>query len=257
MRSVKAIFKKQFKDILKNPAVLIQFILYPFIAFVIDLIMVTDFNFEGIPEDITEMIMAGMPNMPNMGTMQASIFAGMGLITTICGIIAEDMDKKSLRFLTMAGVKPISYLMGVSGVIFFVSFLTSAAFGIIGGFTGLDLWIFTAAMMSAVVGSTVLGAIFGILAGNQQVASALVLPVSVILGFGPMMAQFNENIARYLHIVYTQQLNIVADYLTIGGGDTPLWHSFGIMWANVTVLGLLFVIVFRKKWLASHFRKVR
>ncbi|MCL2201664.1 MAG: hypothetical protein FWB75_06825, partial [Oscillospiraceae bacterium] len=104
------------------------------------------------------------------------------------------------------------------------------------------------AMMSAVVGSTVLGATFGILMGNQQAASALIFPVAIILGFGPMMAQFNENIARFLHVAYTQQLNIVAEYLTFGGADTPLWHSFGIMWANVVVLGLLFVLVFRKKW---------
>jgi len=248
MRSVKAIFKKQLKDIIKNPAVLIQFIIYPLITFAMDSIMETDFDFEGVPDDIVEMILAGMPNMPNMVTMQAAIFAGMGLMTAISGIISEDMEKKSLRFLAMAGVKPMSYLIGVSGVMFLVSFFTSAAFSLIGGFSGLDFWIFTAAMMSVVAGSTVLGATFGILMGNQQAASALIFPVAIILGFGPMMAQFNENIARFLYITYTQQLNIVADYLTLGGADTPLWHSFSIMWANVVVLGLLFVLVFKKKW---------
>jgi hypothetical protein len=188
-----------------------------------------------------------MPNMPNMVTMQAAIFAGMGLMTAISGIISEDMEKKSLRFLAMAGVKPMSYLIGVSGVVIFISFFTSSAFGLIGGFGGADFWIFIAAMMSAVVGSTILGATFGILMGNQQAASALIFPVAIVLGFGPMMAQFNENIARVLHITYTQQLNIVADYLTFGGADTPLWQSFGIMWANVAVLGLVFVLVFKVK----------
>jgi ABC-2 type transport system permease protein len=248
MKSVKAIFKKQLKDIMKNPAVLIQFIIFPLITFAMDSIMATDFDFEGVPDDIVEMILAGMPNMPNMVTMQAAIFAGMGLMTAISGIISEDMDKKSLRFLAMAGVKPMSYLIGVSGVVFLLSFLTSAAFGLIGGFGGVDFWIFIAAMMSVVAGSTVLGATFGILTGNQQAASALILPIAIILGFGPMMAQFNENIARFLHITYTQQLNIIADYLTIGSTDTLLWHSFGIMWANVAVLSLLFVLVFKKKW---------
>jgi ABC-2 type transport system permease protein len=248
MRSVKAVFKKQLKDILRNPAVLIQFIIFPFIAFAINAIMVTGFNFEGVPEDIVELITANMPNMPNMVTMQACIFAGMGLITAISGILSEDMEKKSIRFLAMAGAKPISYLVGVSGVIFVVSFFTSVAFSLIAEFSGPDFWIFTAAMMSAVAGSTVLGATFGILAGNQQAASGLVLPVSFVLGFGPMMAQFNDNVARLLHFLYTQQLNIVADRLTGGGADISLWHSFGIMWANVLVLGLLFVFVFRKKW---------
>ena len=186
--------------------------------------------------------------MPNMVTMQAAIFAGLGLMTAISGIISEDMEKKSLRFLAMAGVKPMSYLIGISGVILLASFFTSSAFALIGGFSGLDFWIFTAAMMSAAAGSVVLGATFGILMGNQQAAAALIFPFAIVLGFGPMMAQFNENIAQFLHVVYTQQLNIVADYLTLGGGDTPLWHSFGIMWANVAVLSLLFVFVFKKKW---------
>ncbi|MCL1788536.1 MAG: hypothetical protein FWG38_11165 [Defluviitaleaceae bacterium] len=249
MRNAKAIFKKQLKDILKNPMVLIQFIIFPLITFAMNAIMVTDFELEGVPEDIGEMILASMPNMPNMVTMQAGIFAGMGLITAISGIISEDMDKKSLRFLTMAGVKPLSYLVGVSGVILFASSLTSAAFGFIGGFSGLDFWIFMAAMMSAVVASTVLGAIFGILAGNQQAASGLVLPAAVILGFGPMMAQFNDNIARWLHPLYTQQLNVVADYLTHGMAYTPLWQAFAIMWGNVAALGVVFAVVYMKKGL--------
>jgi len=248
MRSVKATFKKQLKDIIKNPMVLIQFILFPFIAFLMNTLVITDLDLEGIPYDIAEMIIASMPNMPNMVTMQAGIFAGMGLITAISGIISEDMDKKSLRFLAMAGVKPMSYLVGISGVILFFSFLTSAAFGLIGGYSGFDFWIFMAAMMSAAIGSTVLGAIFGILAGNQQAASGLVLPVAVILGFGPMMAQFNENIARFMRFVYTGQLNIVADSLSAYATDTVLWQSFGIMWANIAVLGLLFILVFKKKW---------
>lgn len=244
MKNVKAIFKKQLKDTLKNPAQLIQFIIFPLIAFAMSTLMVMDI--EGIPEEIADAITA---NMPNMVTMQATIFAGMGLITVISGIISEDMDKKSLRFLMMAGVKPTSYLLGVSGVIFFVSFLTSVAFSLIGEFSGAEFWLFTAALMSGVAGSTVLGATFGVLAGNQAAASGLVLPVAMILGFGPTIAQFNETVGRLLHVFYTQQLNVVANYLTGGAGDTPLWQSFAIMWANVAVLGIIFALVYKRKGL--------
>ena len=245
MRNLKAIFKKQLKSTVKNPQILFQFIMFPLLAFLMDIMMVTDF--EGIPEDIAAMLEA---NMPNMATMQASMFAGMGLIMVIAGIVAEDIEKKSLRFLMMAGVKPGAYLLGTSSVIFFVSFFTSVAFSFIGGFTGLDFWIFTASMMSGVTGSIVLGATIGILTKNQQSASAISLPVGLLLGFGPLMAQFNDRLARMLHIFYTQQLNVVANYLT-AGADTPLWQSFAIMWANVAVLGILFAIVFNKKGLAE------
>ena len=244
MRNVKAIFKKQLKSTVRSPEVLIQFIIFPLLAFMMNVMVVTDF--EGVPEDIAEMLAA---NMPNMVTMQATIFAGMGLITVMSGIIAEDAEKKSLRFLNMAGVKPLAYLLGVSGVIFFVSFFTSLAFSLIGGFGGADFWIFTAAMMSGVAGSIVLGATFGVLAGNQQSASALVLPAAIVLGFGPMMAQFNDALARVFHVFYTQQLNVVADYLTIGAGGTPLWQSFAIIWANVAALLVLFAAAYKKKGL--------
>ena len=246
MGNVKAIFKKQLKSTLKSPETLIQFIIFPLLAFVMNLLMVTDFEAEGVPADIAAVLMA---NMPNMVTMQATIFAGMGLITVISGIIAEDMEKKSLRFLSMAGVKPGSYLIGVSGVILFVSFFTSIAFSFIGEFSGADFWIFTGAMMSGVAGSIVLGAIFGIMAGNQQSASGLALPAAILLGFGPMLAQFNDRLASILHFLYTQQLNVVANHLTTGVSDTPLWQSFAIMWANVAVIGILFAIIYSKKGL--------
>ncbi|MCL2405990.1 MAG: ABC transporter permease [Defluviitaleaceae bacterium] len=254
MKHVNAIFYKQLKDTIKNPAVLMQFIIFPLLAFVLTFLM----NMERMTNDMLEalpygtdvdMVLANMnASMPNMTTMQATVFAGMGLIPIVASIIAEDIEKKSLRFLSMAGIRPTAYLVGIAGVIMFVSLFTSAAFSLIAGFTGLDFIIFTAAMMSGVAGSIVLGATFGIMTRNQQAAAGITMPIALILGFGPIMAQMNPSIARFLHVVYTQQLNVVADYLTIGGVDTPLWQSFGIMWANVALLGLLFVLVFRRKW---------
>jgi len=239
MSSVKAIFKKQTKDVVKNMAILLQFIIYPGIAFAMMSVMDTDV----IP---AEMLAA----MPNMVIMMASIFAGMGLIPTVAGIIAEDREKKSLRFLIMAGVKPSAYLLGVGGVIFLISIFTALGFGFVSDFSGQDFWIFVAAIMSGVTASILLGATFGIISKNQQSATGLAMPATMILGFGPMMAQFNDTIARVLHIFYTQQFSVVADSLMgFGSEETILWHSFAIMWANVAVLAVLFVFVFTKKGL--------
>jgi len=243
MNNVKAIYKKQFKGSVKNPEILIQFMIYPVMAFVMG--FVTNFDIEGVPQDILDAMMA---NMPNLVTMMACMFAGMALIPVVAGIIAEDIERKSMRFLLMAGVKPMAYLIGVGSVIFLVSILASVAFSFIGGFGGLDFWIFTASMLTGVAASIVMGAIIGILTKNQQSATALSMPIALVLGFGPMMAQFNETAARVLHIFYTQQLNVIAGYLEFGG-DTPLWQSFAIMWANILVLGILFVVVYRKKGL--------
>ncbi|MCL2854681.1 MAG: ABC transporter permease [Defluviitaleaceae bacterium] len=236
MHSVKAIFKKQMKDTLKNMGVLIQFIIYPLVAFAMTVLMDT----AAIPYEV----LAVMPNMVNV---MAAVFAGMALVSSAAAIIAEDKEKKSLRFLVMANVKPPAYLLGVGGTVFFVSIFTSVAFSFISGFGGVDFWIFLASMMSGVTASILLGATIGLLTKNQQSATAIAMPIAMVLGFGPMMAGFNDTIARVLHITYTQQLNVVSDYLTIGGVGAPLWHSFAIMWANVVVFGIVFVIVYAKK----------
>jgi len=255
MKGFKAVFKKQLKDMLRNPASIVQFIMFPLVALLITSIM----DLESMAEDMIEHLPYGADistiltemtaSMPNMTTMQATIFAGMGLIPIVAGIIAEDIEKKSLRFLKMAGLKPAAYLMGIGGVVFFYSIFTSIAFAFIGGFRGVDFWIFFASMLSGVAGSIVLGAAFGIMTKNQQASAGITMPIALILGFGPILAQFNDRIARVLHVTYTQQLNVVADYINTGISDTPLWQSFAIMWANVAVLGVLFAIIYAIKGL--------
>jgi len=244
MRNFKAIFKKQLKDSIANPAVLMNFILFPLVALMMSAFGMPDFY--GVPYDIRQIMEAGVPNM---AIMMASMFAGMAIIPSVTGFIAEDIEKKSLRFLNMAGLKPAPYLLGIGSVTFFLSILTSIAFGFISGMGGQYFWIFVASLLSGVAASIVLGATIGMLCKNQQAATGLSMPVAMVLGFGPMLATFNENIARILHPLYTQQLNVIADYIQHGGGDVSLWQSFAIMWANVAVLGILFAIVYVKKGL--------
>jgi len=95
----------------------------------------------------------------------------------------------------------------------------------------------------------VIGATVGMMCGNVQAATGVSMPLALVLGFGPMFAQMNDRIARIYHIFYTQQLNVVADFLNFGEGATPLWQSFAIMLANIAVLCILFAIVFVKKGL--------
>jgi len=248
MRNTKAVFKKQLKGTIQNPEILIQFMIYPLMAFLMSMFMDVEGMTEGMIEYVPHMVEAMLANMPNLVTMMAAMFAGMALIPAVAGIIAEDIEKKSLRFLVMAGVKPPAYLIGVGSVIFIVSILTSIAFAFVGEFRGMDFLIFVGTMMSGVAASIVLGATIGILTKNQQSATALSMPIALVLGFGPMMAQFNDRVARVLHIFYSQHINIVVDYLTVGAA-TPLWQSFAIMWANVAVLSILFAVVYAKKGL--------
>lgn len=231
MRSVKAIFIKQAKDMTKNFSVLIMFIIFPVVAF-----------------GMTRFVASGNESIPDtfFTMLMASIFVGMALVQSTCAVIAEDREKKSLRFLVIAGVKPLSYLLGIGGVIFVAGTLASLAFGFIGGFGREEFIAFMAIMLSGTIASIILGATIGIYSKNQQAATGLSMPVAMVLGFGPMVAEFNESVERVFGIFYTQQINVVVNDFSTGLG-APLI----IIWLNIAVLAVLFVFAYAKKGLRS------
>ena len=168
--------------------------------------------------------------------MMAAVFAG---------IVAEDKEKKSLRFLAMAGLKPASYILGVGGVMFLVSALPVLAFAFIGDLQGEAFRNFVAIMMSGVAASVLLGLSIGILSDNQQAATGLAMPVAMVLGFGPMISDFNETVHEIMLFFYTQQFNEVnnhPDYLA---------RPFMVMGINILVLVIFFTIVYKQKGLKS------
>ncbi|MCL2547497.1 MAG: ABC transporter permease [Oscillospiraceae bacterium] len=238
MNSVKSIFKKQIKDIYSNQATLMQFIVFPAVAFAMTHFVARSYGFDG-PETM-------------FITMMSAAFVGMALVPFVAGIIAEDRETKSLRFLVMAGVKPLSYLLGIGGVVFFVSLFPAVAFALMGRLSGQQVGLFMAIFMSGVIASILLGLTIGIFAKNQQAATGLAMPIAMLLGTGPMVAPFNETIGRVFNIFYTQQLNVVMNSFHVVDGyqpDVNLVESFTIIGANIAVLVVLFVVAFVKKGL--------
>ena len=231
MRSIKAIFIKQTKDMIKNFSVLIMFILFPLVAFT-----------------MTALVADRVNDMPStmFTTMMASIFVGMSLIMSSSAVISEDRENKSLRFLVIAGVKPHSYLLGIGGVIFIASFFTSVAFGFIGRFNQSEFLSFMIIMMSGCIASILLGAIIGILSSNQQAATGLSMPLAMVLGFGPMAATFNEQVANVIRFFYTYQINVIVNDFSAGMKEPLI-----VIWLNIAVLAVLFAIAYKKKGLRN------
>jgi len=229
MRSVQAIFVKQAKDMIKNFSVLVLFIIFPLVAF-----------------GMTHFVAQGNDDIPDtmFTTMMASVFVGMALIQSACTVIAEDREKKSLRFLVIAGVKPLAYLLGIGGVIFIASVISSLAFGYIGGFSQNEFIAFMLVMMSGAIASIILGATIGIYAKNQQAATGLSMPIAMVLGFAPLIAQFNERVESFVGFFYTQQINVAVNDFSAG-----LAQPLTIIWVNIAVLAVLFVIAYARKGL--------
>ena len=231
MKSVQAIFTKQALDMFKNKEVLIQFIIFPLVAFV-----------------MTELVAKKNTDIPyNMFVlMMSSIFTGMALLTTMSSIIAEDKERKSLRFLVIAGVKPYEYLLGIGGVIFTASMLVSLTFGLMGNFSPENFGKFIAVMMLGAVASILLGSTIGIISKNQQAAIGLAMPLAMLLGFSPMIAMFNETAKKIFSILYTHQLNVV-----VNDFSANLIKPLLVMLANIIVLLILFVVAYTKKGLKN------
>ena len=229
MKSIKAIFIKQMRDALKNPAVLIQFFLFPIMALI-----------------MTELVAKPNDEIPTsmFVTMFASMAAGMTPLVMTSGAIAEDRERKSLRFLVMAGVKPHEYLMGVSGFVLLVSLITSVAFGLIGEFRGVGFIIFVSVLFIGSAASSMLGASIGIFSKNQQASVATSTPVFLVLSFSPMISMFNETIAKITSVFYTQQINTV-----VNDFSTDLTKPLIIIAANIAVLLILFILAYKKKGL--------
>ena len=231
MRGTKAIFIKQTLDIFKNSMVMIQFVVFPIVAFVMtELVAKAD---DAIPDNM-------------FITVFAPIFAGMSLLITTASIIAEDRERKSLRFLVMAGVKPYEYMMGIGGVILTAGLLVSVVFGVMGGFEGIVFIKFICVMLLGSVASVLLGATIGIISKNQQAATALGMPVAMILGFNPMITMFNKNAEKIFSIFYTQQVNTL-----INDSSVNLIKPVLIILANIAVLIVLFTLAYKKKGLKS------
>jgi len=229
MRSIKTIFIKQAKDMIRNMGVMVQFIIFPAVALIMTILVAR-------PDEY-------IPN--NMFvTMMAAIFAGMALITGMAGIIAEDIENKSLRLLVMAGIKPHQYLLGVGGFILFAATITSVAFALMGGFAAVEFAKFLAIMVAGAATSIIIGATIGIFAKNQQAATGLAMPVAMVVGFVPMISNFNETIERVAVVLHTQQINII-----VNDFDANFSRAMGIVGVNILVMAVLFTIAYKKKGL--------
>ncbi|MCL2079237.1 MAG: ABC transporter permease [Oscillospiraceae bacterium] len=228
---VKAVFTKQAKDMFKNPIALLPFIIFPVVALI-----------------MTELVAKGNDDIDNnlFVAMMASIFAGFGLLQSAAAIISEDMEKKSLRYLVMAGVKPHQYLLGIGGFLFAAATIVSAIFGFIGGYSGMELLKFLTIMLTGVAAAIVFGLSIGMLSKNQQAAAAMSMPAAVIIGFTPMIAGFNETVEKFAGVLYTQQISII-----VNDFSANITKPLMVIAANIVVFAVLFVVAYKKKGLTS------
>jgi len=125
-----------------------------------------------------------------------------------------------------------------------VSAVSLAALILIGGFAGDVLIRMIVVAVLGLIASTVLGGAVGIFAKNVQQATAISMPLMMILGFTPMFAGFNEAIELFAEFLFPYQvlmviLNPYADFT----------RALVVIAANAVVLLAFFIIAYKRKGL--------
>ena len=120
-------------------------------------------------------------------------------------------------------------------------------FGFLGGYTGKKLLSFCLIMAAGILASMLLGAAVGVWSRNQIAATAVVTPVMMVFAFLPMLAMFNETIAKVADFAYSQHIQLLMNSLSAG---TPAEAKNVIVIAvNIAIAAALFVIAYRRRGL--------
>lgn len=229
MRNIDAVFLKQLKETLRNKTILIQFLMFPVMAF----IMENAVKFENMPENFFVKLFAVM-------------FVGMAPLTCMSAIISEEKEKNTLRALMMSNVRPVEYLIGTGFYVWLMCMAGAGAFAVCGGYNGMKFCQFMLIMSTGILLSELVGAIIGVSCKNQMSATSVTVPVMMIFSFLPMLSMFNKSVEKAAEITYTQQLNKLIN----GLGTTEIQtESIVVIVVNFVVMAVLFAVAFRKKGL--------
>ncbi len=227
MKNISVIFLKQIKDTLKNKAILIQFVMFPLMA----VIMENTVKFEDMPEKFFVKLFSVM-------------FVGMAPLTCISAIISEEKEKNTLRTLMMSNVKPLEYLCGIGSYVWLMCMAGTAVFAVCGGFTGVSLVKFVAVMAAGVILSELIGGVIGIFSKNQMSATSVTVPVMMIFSFLPMLSMFNDKIEKVANLTYTQHLSVLINGLGTASIEAK---NLLIPAINLLIAAVLFVAAFKKR----------
>lgn len=224
MNGISTVFLKQVKETLKNKAILIQFVMFPLLA----VIMENSIKIDEMPEHFFAKLFAVM-------------FIGMAPLTCMSSVISEEKEKNTLRVLMMSNVKPVQYLLGIGSYICIMCMAGAAVFAVLGEYKGSDLAGFMLVMAVGIILSILIGAVIGIISNNQMSATSVTVPVMMIFSFLPMLSMFNETIEKIAKITYSQQINML-----VNSNFENISDSVAVLAVNFIIAVLLFFIAHRK-----------
>lgn len=230
MRKIRTIFIKQLKDTVKNKAVLIQFILFPVMA----VIMENAIDIADMPEHFFVLLFSSM-------------YVGMAPLTCVSAIISEEKETGTLGMLRMSNVRAWEYLAGIGIYVFALCMVGGVVLAWTGEYKGRDMGAFLLVMAGGVLISMLIGAVIGLVSKNQMSGISVSVPVTMVFAFLPMLSMFNEKIRDIAKFVYSYE---VQDALGRIGETEGLGEMFRegrplVLALNLLIAGILFGFAYK------------
>lgn len=225
MNNIAAIFKKQWKDTLKNKTIFIQFVMFP----ILTLVMSRTIVIAGMPENF-------------FVNLFATMYMGMAPLTSMAAVLAEEKEKNTLRVLLMSNVKPYEYLLGTGSHIWSACMAGAAVICAAGTFRLPERFFFLAVLAVGILASLLVGAAVGVRSKNQMMAASLSVPVMMIFSFLPMLSMFNPDIEKIAKFAYSEQISRM---LNQAGSLQPGMEGVCIIGANLILFAGMFVLAYR------------
>ena len=226
MRNTRAVFLKQAKDTLRNKTILIQFVMFPMLAVVMENFM----TIEGMPEHF-------------FVKMFSAMYVGMAPLVSMSAVLAEEKEWCTLKMLMMSDVKPSEYLLGTGSCIWSACMMGAGVFGVVGEYRGKMFFSFLLIMAVGTAASILIGAAVGTWSRNQMMATSISVPAMLVFSFLPMLSMFNETIARIAKITYSEQVSILINGL---GQRTVGIENIAVLILNIAAAFGCFALAYKR-----------
>ena len=231
MSKVRTIFLKQIKDIIKNKAVFIQFVLLPLMA----VIMENAVEIKDMPKHFFVLMFSAM-------------YVGMAPLSWISAIISEEKETGTLGMLRMSNVKAWEYLTGTGFCVFALCMAGGCVFVWAGEYKGWRIGVFLGILAVGILISMFIGAIIGLMSNNQMGATSVTVPVTMVFSFLPMLSLFNEKIREIAKFVYSYQIQDALGRIRETEGMKELIRGgrYEILAVNLLLAAALFGFVYKR-----------
>lgn len=227
LHRIQTVFIKQWKDTLKNKAVLIQFFMLPILTIVMSN-LIQD-------EDIGPTFFV---------KMFGSMYIGMAPLVTAASIIAEEKETNTIRMLLFSNVKANEYLLGIGSYVCILCSLGSLLIASMGHYSTNEIGVFMLLSVLGIIISYIIGACIGVACKNQMNATSFALPLMLVFAFIPMLSTFNENIKLVGKFSYTQQISMMFDNLKLTAFSLETWI---VLFGSLCISIVCFIFLYRKK----------